>query len=273
MKWYLTGDCHRDYLRFQNLEEYRTGAPIGIICLGDFGINYFLNKTDTKMKEWLHEKYPNFIFYLLRGNHEARPEDIPNVEVLEDNIIKEFVQIEPRFPNIRYLIDGSTYYFGDYKCLCIGGAYSVDKWYRLMRRECTEENNNPKITGWFPNEQLTEKERDEITDIIKWANVDFVFTHTCPLSMMPTDLFLNMVDQSTVDNTMEYWLEQIKNSFKWKIWCFGHYHADRLERPYIEQYYKDIEDLDVIWNRWKQYKTTGQLDEWWLNKSPNFYLN
>lgn len=271
MKFYLTGDCHGTFTRFSNMSEVNTDIPVGIICLGDFGVNFYLNKNDDKNKKWLCEKYPNFTFYVLRGNHEARPRDIPKMGLMSDPKIKGVVEVQAEYPNIRYLLDGDIYTFGNYQCLCIGGAYSVDKYYRLARGNFTEETNNPKKTGWFNNEQLTKEEMDLISSKVKGEKVDFVFTHTCPLSLQPTDLFLGFVNQSKVDSTMEIWMDELKNTFDWKIWCFGHYHADRIERPGVEQYFKDIEDLDVIWNRWDKYWLDGSLD-WWLNKSPNFYM-
>ena len=271
MKWYITGDCHGRYTRFEQIKEYETNEVIGIICLGDFGINFYLNKNDRKMKKWLCEKYSNFIFYLVRGNHEVRPEKIPNIEWRYDDRVKNYVWVEIEFPNIRYLLDGGLYSFGNYQCLCIGGAYSVDKWYRLKRAGLTEETNIPQKSGWFQDEQLTTKEMLEISYDVKDLEVDFVFTHTSPLSYEPSDLFLNFVDQSTVDKSMEKWLDEIKEIVYWNTWCFGHYHADRIERPHVEQYFNDIEELDVIYERWDRYDRTNELD-WWLNKSPNFYM-
>lgn len=271
MKWYITGDCHGNFLRFENLPEYKTDKRANIICLGDFGINYYLNKTDVKNKKWFCEKYSNFTFYILRGNHEARPTVLSNIEFVFDYTVKMYIWYEVQYPNIRYLHDGGIYSFGNYKCLCIGGAYSVDKYYRLARSNFTEDTNKPERTGWFNDEQLTKTEMNAISQNIKDEVVDFVFTHTCPISFQPSDLFLNFVDQSRIDNSMELWLDKIKDTFDWKIWCFGHYHADRLERPYVEQYFNDIEELDVIWDRWDKYQRYGSLD-WWLNKSPNFYM-
>jgi hypothetical protein len=70
---------------------------------------------------------------------------------------------------------------------------------------------------------------------------------------------------------MENWLEKIKTTVDWKIWCFGHYHQDRMERPHIEQYFNDIEDMQTIWHRWYGKKTIEV--EWWLAKSPNYYMD
>ncbi len=82
-------------------------------------------------------------------------------------------------------------------------------------------------------------------------------------------MFLHGVDQSKVDNSMEVWLEEVKNNITWFIWLYGHYHADRIEQPYVEQYYRNIEELTNIYDRWKAFSQTGELP-WYINKSPNF---
>ena len=80
-----------------------------------------------------------------------------------------------------------------------------------------------------------------------------------------------MIDQSTVDKTMEVWMDKFKDLFTWGTWCFGHYHADRIERPHVEQFYTEYENFNDIIARWEKYDATGELD-WWLPKSPNFYM-
>ena len=120
---------------------------------------------------------------------------------------------------------------------------------------------------WFAQEQLTIEEMTEIEDKIEGQDFDFVLTHTCPLSWEPVDMFLRGIDQSTVDKSMEVWLNTLKNKITWKVWLFGHYHADRLERPGVEMFYTEMEDLETIWNRW----TSGKELDWWLVKSPMFY--
>ena len=158
------------------------------------------------------------------------------------------------------LIDGEIYYFNKYKCLVIGGAYSVDKYWRL-------ENN----WIWFKNEQVPIEDRIKIFAETRGMDFDFVLSHTCPYSWMPTDKFLSFIDQSKVDNSMEFWLEEIKNNLgRIGVWLFAHYHVDRIERPYVEVIYHNIEDLDAIRERWGNYTRTKELP-WWLEKSPNFY--
>ena len=41
---------------------------------------------------------------------------------------------------------------------------------------------------------------------------------------------------------------------------------------FAEMYFKDMEELEVIADRWAHYDETGELD-WWLVKGPQFYLH
>lgn len=260
----ITGDCHRDISRLNHLDKEKyVPSETGIIILGDFGANFYFNKMDAEFKQKCQNT--GYTFYCVRGNHEGRPENILTMERWEDIEVDNVVFREPQFPNIRYLMDGNVYSFNGHSALCIGGAYSVDKWYRLQNAQ------NAEWTGWFKDEQLTMNEMMDISKVHAGNNYDFILSHTCPFDWRPTDLFLSGLDQSTVDNTMEIWMQEFKDSLQWKIWLWGHFHADRIERPHCEIYYKDIENLETIWNRWCGEKTFKQ--EWWLQKSPYFYFD
>ena len=135
----------------------------------------------------------------------------------------------------------------------IGGAYSVDKWYRLARAGYTEKDAaiaNPKVCGWFKDEQLSAKEMSFIEEKCKGKKYDFVLTHTCPLAWEPTDLFLDCVDQSKVDKSMEIWLNSLKDEIKWTIWLFGHYHDDRKINLGVEMLFYEIQNMNTIWEYW-----------------------
>ena len=273
-KLYVTGDCHGVFTRFKNLPEFNMQETIGIIVLGDFGVNFFLNETDDKKKKELSTNYPNFIFYCVRGNHEARPQDIDGIKLIYDENVNGDVYIEDAYPYIRYFKDFGLYTINNFRIAVIGGAYSVDKWYRLARFGIKDKSNpdyyNSKKTGWFPNEQLSINEKNRCINMMKGQNVNFVFSHTCPIEWEPRDLFLSTIDQTKVDKTTEIFLSDVLKNIYWQVWCFGHFHADRIERPYVEMFYNDIESLDSIWDRWDTYVKTGEVP-WWMHKSPNFY--
>ena len=250
--WIITGDTHGDMSRFSRLSVEDPNAT-AVIILGDAGCNYYKNKKDDRTKQALLDT--NMTFYLVRGNHEDRPENITGMISVYDEEVQGEVFMEEAFPAIKYLKDGGIYVINGHKTLVIGGAYSVDKWYRLGMGY-----------QWFPQEQLTTDEMAMIETNIKGQHFDFVLSHTCPISWEPVDLFLRGIDQSSVDKSMEQWLDSLKDKIDWTVWLFGHYHADRLERPGVEMFYREIEDMDTIWNRW----TSGKELDWCLDKSPNF---
>ena len=66
---------------------------------------------------------------------------------------------------------------------------------------------------------------------------------------------------------MEVWLDSFKDKINWNVWLFGHFHADRMERPHVEQYFKAIENLEEIWKRWND---PNYLFPAYFRKSPNF---
>ena len=274
-KFILTGDTHgmvetRVGNIVRNLVTPECGldrSEVAVIILGDAGLNFYLNKTDEKKKKILANY--GIRIYCVRGNHEERPENLNFEKSYDDDVMGE-VYIDPINSEIRYFQDGEVYLIEGRRCLVIGGAYSVDKWYRLNRAGLTEDTNNPKLSGWFADEQITDWEMQAIAYHQFGQDYDFILTHTCPLSWEPRDLFLGCIDQSKVDKSMEQFLDEVRYEVNWKIWCFGHYHADRLERPRVEQFYTDYEWLSTVWHRWEGEKTFE--NEWWHIKSPNFYM-
>lgn len=267
----ITGDTHGGrsaVARVSNIDRNMGYKPeeTAIIILGDAGLNFWLNNTDKKYKKLLYAY--GYTIYCVRGNHEERPENLGYELQYDENVCGD-VYVDGDFPLIRYFVDGGEYNIGGHSVLTIGGAYSIDKWYRLARAgyaAAEAETADPRQCGWFKDELLTEEEMHHIGKITLDKHYDFVFSHTCPYSWEPTDLFLNCVDQSAVDKSMEIWMDILKNCIDWGVWCFGHFHADRIERPRVEQFYQDSENMETIWHRWHDKKT--YLREWWLPKSP-----
>lgn len=272
--WLVTGDKHGNFTWMLNgsLDSYPP-QKTAIIILGDAGFDFYLNKTDEKKKKEVDAR--GYYIYWVRGNHEARASDVKGYEKIFDENVHGIVYCDPRFPHLRAFLDYGFYDINGYICYVIGGAYSVDKYWRLERAMMTEENNNPKKSGWFANEQLTKEEMSKASEQLYMfkdmgKHIHFILSHTCPYEWEPRDMFLGSVDQSTVDDSMERWMDQIKDDIRCDVWCFGHFHADRIERPGVEQYYHDMEDMDVIYNRWVKYKTDKELP-WHLVKGPAFY--
>ena len=241
-QFYVTGDTHSDFSRFYKLNEAVPEDEVwGVIILGDAGLNFWLNKRDKKNKYRICNKYSNLRFYCVRGNHEARPEDVEGMKEVFDEGVFNWVYYEPQYPNIRYLKDGVEYLIGGrYSALVCGGSYSVDKWYRLERQSMGY------YSGWFANEQLSREEMENITKTFKNKSFDLILAHTCPLSYQPTDLFLSFIDQSKVDNSMELWFEDLIQQIEFNKFLFGHYHQDRIINEKARMFYSDIINLEQI---------------------------
>lgn len=213
---YITGDKHRSFSRlYYFCHEQKTTQNDIIIVLGDAGINYTLDERDYYVKKSLSEL--NVTLFLVYGNHEQRPNLIDSYEEIEWCGGKAYVEKE--FPYLIFAKCGEIYNINGYKTLVIGGAYSVDKFYRL--------NSGAQ---WFENEQPDESIK-KLTETNLQANnwnVDIVLSHTAPEKYEPREVFLSGIDQSTVDKTTEIWLDEIENKLDYKKWYLGHYHCEKV---------------------------------------------
>jgi hypothetical protein len=50
---------------------------------------------------------------------------------------------------------------------------------------------------------------------------------------------------------MEIWMDQLKETFDWKVWLCGHFHDDRTLAPHAEMLSLGIKNLDDIMEYWK----------------------
>lgn len=205
----ITGDTHIDFSRFYKLKKDSNNM---LIVLGDVGINYYLNEEDKNYKEYL--KKLKLKLFCVRGNHEERPENISTYKEVEMFGGKVF--IEEEYPNLIFAKDGETYNIDGKKILVIGGAYSVDKQYRLLHGY-----------KWFKEEQLTKEEMDTILAKVKGKHFDIVLTHTCPYKYEPREVFMQGLDQSKVDKSMEHFLDEIEERISYDKWYCRHYHTEK----------------------------------------------
>lgn len=233
-KYFLSGDTHADFSRFET-DIFDKRDENCIIILGDSGLNFYKGGKGKKIKEYANSF--GYYFYLVRGNHEDRPENIEGMQSVYDRDVQNEVFMEPQYPFLRYLKDGETYCFNGVETLVIGGAYSVDKDYRL-------ENH----LTWYPEEQLTKRERDLIFDKVKGRHFDLVLTHTTPYEWRPTERFLSFIDQSTVDVSMEHWLSEVRDAITYERWAAGHFHTNKRVAPGAYIIYQLIYSMADFWD-------------------------
>ena len=215
----FTGDTHGDVTRIVHaIHRFALRKDDVIVILGDVGLNYYGNERgDRDRKKKLNSKGVPIL--CIHGNHERRPATLETYKAIEWHGGK--VYVEEGLPNLLFAIDGEVYDLDGQKAIAIGGAYSVDKFYRLARGY-----------SWFPDEQPDEETKARVEAklaAMDWK-VDLVLSHTCPTRYVPTEAFLPGLDQSTVDHSTEEWLDTIADRLAYGHWFCGHWHIDkRLE--------------------------------------------
>ena len=205
---YVTGDIHGDPRRVEELCcKYSLAEDDIVVILGDVGANYYLGHRDVLMKQYLNELPPTI--FCVHGNHEARPENVSGYEEKEWN--SGIVYCQKEFPKLLFAKDGEIFDLDGLRCIVIGGAYSVDKFYRLARG-----------WAWWQDEQPSAKTRSYVEQQLKNNQIDVILSHTCPEKYMPIECFLPGIDQSQVDRSTEEWLDHIEDSTNYKAWYCGH---------------------------------------------------
>lgn len=213
---YITGDIHGEVFRVADVvERFQISSEDMIVILGDVGMNYYGNSHGDRHRKKKLNKLGVHVF-CIHGNHEMRPGSIDTYHEIQWH--GGTVYIEDEYPNLLFAKDGEVYDLDGHKTLVIGGAYSVDKWYRLRMD-----------MNWFPDEQPSTEIKARVEQKLEelgWK-VEAVLSHTCPERYMPVEAFLSGIDQSTVDNSTEEWLGRIEEKLDYKAWYCGHWHINK----------------------------------------------
>ena len=213
---YISGDIHGEVYRVEEaIKQLHMTAADTIVLLGDVCMNYFGNDNGDRFRKYTLNKLGIQIL-CIHGNHEMRPDTVDSYhEILWHGGI---VYAEDAYPNLLFAKDGEIYDLDGYKALVIGGAYSVDKDYRLQVNAM-----------WFADEQPSAEIKARVEqklEDLRWK-VDLVLSHTCPEKYIPTEALLTNVDQSAVDRSTENWLGTIEGKLDYQAWCCAHWHINK----------------------------------------------
>ena len=210
---YFTGDIHGNA---ENIVSFfywvRPKSCDTLVLLGDVGANYYGNSKDNILKDILDSIGIKIL--CIHGNHEMRPINVPGY--IEQEWNGGTVWVQPDFPNLLFAKDGEIYNIDGLKYLVIGGAYSVDKFYRLARGY-----------SWWADEQPSAEIKAYVEQQCRSKEFDIILSHTCPFKYEPTEMFIPGLDQSTVDDSTEHWLDTIEESVDYLAWFCGHWHTNK----------------------------------------------
>ena len=232
---YITGDCHSDFVRFntENFPEQTemTKDDYVIIC-GDFGGVWNVDeesKGETWWMDWLEGR--SFTTLFVDGNHE-------NFDRLYDYPVEEWHsgKVHKVRPSVIHLMRGQVYQINGEKIFAFGGASSHDisggilepddPEYKAKKKELDQGWLPYRINhvSWWEQELPSKAEMDEgLKNLSAHGNsVDFIVSHCCSSS---TQVLLGG-GMFTPDALTNY-LEQIRQTVKFKKWFFGHYHDNK----------------------------------------------
>ena len=233
---YITGDCQRDFRRFNTRifpeQKEMTKDDFVIIC-GDFGGVWSEGGEDSEERyllKWLQEK--PFTTLFVDGNHE-------NFDRLyEEYPVKEWHggNVHEIRPSVLHLMRGQVFELCGKTFFTFGGASSHDVSGGILDRSDPgyQEKKRKLDRGWKPyrinhlswwkEELASEEEMEEGRNnlAVHDNRVDFIVTHCCASSVQ--DAIGEGLFQK--DRETEY-LEEILQTVQFQKWFFGHYHDNR----------------------------------------------
>ena len=223
---YITGDIHGTPTRiYEFAQRHQLTKNDVVILLGDVGANYYGDERDERVKETLSNVKAQVL--CIHGNHEMRPWEANGYVLTDWNGGKVWVQEE--YPNLLFAKDGEIFAIEGKRYIAIGGAYSVDSYWRIQRH-----------AGWWKTEQPTEEIKRFVEKQLQENEIDIILSHTCPRKYEPIEAFLAFIDQSTVDTSTEDWLDSIEEKTGYEAWYCGHWHIE-----------KDIDKMHFLFKTWR----------------------
>lgn len=202
MKIAIIGDCHGDPY-YKNIRIASKENPDYIIVCGDFGYLWTDTINTKKTLEYISKSFTPIILFV-DGNHE-------NFFMLNKlEIVDKFgSKVDKVTDKIFHLKRGHIYNIGGKRFFVFGGAYSVDRKFRI------------KDKSWWEQELPTEEQKQfAIENIEKVKCVEYVITHTVPTRDV-YGLGFNIVQDETSD-----FLTFVDLNLEYEKWFFGHFHVD-----------------------------------------------
>jgi hypothetical protein len=228
---YFTGDTHGDLARFSS-KNFPVGKTLTksdyVVILGDFGCIWYGDRRDEYNLKWLQDKPWTTLF--VDGNHES-------FFLLNQYPVMTWNggKIHRINDSVFHLMRGQVFNIDSNTFMTMGGASSIDKYYRTEGK------------SWWKEEMPTEEEKQELlTNLEKYDyKVDYVLTHTCPF-----DIFNFYANASKLGLQNAYFNHELEHFFDtlvfekkliFKRWLFGHMHKDKIMfTKYIGMYTKII---------------------------------
>lgn len=208
MKVLVVGDVHGNTTFLMHAFSLAEKAGITqIMQIGDLGYDW-PGKNRGKQERNIQKFVTRYEipFDWLDGNHENH-ESIENKMAGKDRT--KPIILDDNYPGVTYHPRGSTWEWDGVKFMAFGGAYSVDKNYRVAYQ------------SWWPNEEASTLDIDRA---LTAGQVDVMFTHDVPwaVNVPGTHAEWKMTFPQTYPNRQA--LDEIVQNATPKLLIHGHLH-------------------------------------------------
>ena len=239
---FICGDVHGHFSAFsEHLKKLAQAYPedmLSVFVCGDFG--YW--PLDLNMDKDLIVP-DNVVVYFCPGNHEDW--ESLNKLKLNDAGMREV------HPRVWYCSFGSTLTVRDKYFMFLGGAESVDRFYRV-----------PDVS-WFKDEGISEEAMSELLSKKIHRPIDAVISHTCPDcvrgdTIMVCGRIYPVFANPDLGNSEEQ-LERFNKIHKPKSWFYGHFHVRNTIKD-KDQVFEALGDMYLPKHEWMMEYEDGSLE-------------
>ena len=239
---FVTGDTHGEFNRLSS-RHFRASESDYVIVCGDFGAVWDEGGADQYWLEWLAGKPWTTLF--VDGNHE-------NYDLLRALPVEQWMggAVQRIRPNVLHLMRGQVYEIEGIRFFVMGGASSHDAEVILHPDDPEFQKKRKRLNRlkvryrvehqtWWKEELPSEAEFE--TGLAALAGVqnqvDVILTHCAPTNIQ------EQIGSSCRPDRLTDYLEQIRNTCSFKLWFFGHYHAERRIDPRFILLYESVVPL------------------------------
>ena len=212
---FITGDTHGVINTYkliyfpEHQDKLNLTKDDVLIVAGDFGVPWDGYDKDNIDLINFYEDLPVTVMFV-DGNHEDFTElnKLPTTEKFGAlcGIVSD---------HIFHINRGEVLDIDGKKILCVGGANSIDKAFRVA------------YESWWPDEEISHKDIEKAINAVKRQNPDIIVSHEAPLSIVKT-LHGRYTLKDNSSSALEGLYQYIRNNDNNVTdWYFGHHHVDR----------------------------------------------
>jgi predicted phosphodiesterase len=163
MRLLFLGDIHGSFSVIHQYIDLYGVKDAHIIQVGDFGVGFSTLEKEKRLLEMYHQKLVknNVFVWTIRGNHDYKP----------------YFDNDPfGLTNIKLVPDYTVLNLCDKNILCIGGAVSVDRMWRMTKNQKQGIHDGNELKSWWHDEVFNL----DIDKLSTYRDIDIVVTHTAP---------------------------------------------------------------------------------------------